>query len=440
MSLWIKFLGCTLRDIMILLNSYARFLHERLPVVYKVGFAIAIIILPFRSAISLIIYICIISFIPEGREGSFVQEIAQEIRISIPWTKYRNGRIIRPIAVISPFIIILLLAPADISWIDPFIIMILFHIFFVNPLLNILTLNWKKKNVYGKILENILYLVYGVNLLTICFSIQYGKLEYTNTNVDIFNEPMDNASAYDIALSDMFITEYRFWLLFGIWCIYSIVVTARHDSATKLSDIIYKPLDHLLKYNLFLKYYYYTFMDYFIAFLYKRTQYELKLSIIIFQIIPQIILVFLLYASWIFKVDIFYSFIFIGIIPFIHKYVKYSIKMHYIEMLDEKYAVCVVDKAYMDRRGKLTKKNKYRGKCMSVKSFIKFKIEQEVYQKSKVKYQGLLLLRMYRDFTDEDYNSIRKDYYNFMPKILKLGIFYEMYSNLEQDIWIKRIY
>jgi hypothetical protein len=232
----------------------------------------------------------------------------------------------------------------------------------------------------------------------------------------------------------------------------------------KTLKVLYTPLtavDHLFKYNIFFKYYYYTFMDYFIAFLYKRTHYELKLLIIIFQIIPRIILVFLLLKDtfWIFKVDIFYSFIFIGIIPFIHKYVKYSVKdlkMHYIEILDKKYEdVSMMDKAYMDPgiEWKLTEENKHHRQHLLLKSYIEFKIEQAVYQKSKVEYEEnqLAFEEIYVKYniekygygnielTDDDYINIHKDYNNFMPKILKLGIFHEMYSILEQDVWIKRM-
>lgn len=133
--------------------------------------------------------------------------------------------------------------------------------------------------------------------------------------------------------------EFRFWILLYICIIYIIVIknllkTSKEiPGMTEVLNIIYKPLtilDHAIKYNKFIKSYYYNFMLKLVNVVEKSKINNNELEAIIFfiQIVPRIILVIFLFLDTFYfqKLEIFYKIVLIGLFPLIFRYFKYSCK------------------------------------------------------------------------------------------------------------------
>jgi hypothetical protein len=141
-------------------------------------------------------------------------------------------------------------------------------------------------------------------------------------------------------IPDALFTEYRFWILFYICCIYLYVIKTilipKKESLvfTEILDIIYKPLktlDHTIKYNKYIKIYYYKICFNILTFITNIVKVKYKFVLIFvfcMQILPRIILViFLLVDTFYYhKLEYFYKVVLIGLLPFIFNYLKYCLK------------------------------------------------------------------------------------------------------------------
>ena len=153
-------------------------------------------------------------------------------------------------------------------------------------------------------------------------------------------------------------------------------------------------------------------------------------------------------------IEIFYKYILIGVIPFIHKYIKYSIKEikdHYISILELKYDhVYMWDRAYSDPsiEWELTEENKYHKQDVPIKEYVEYEVKKKVY-KNNVKYEATVIAKesIYEQYrtnnkikgklTENDHKIIDKEFYDYMSKIKLLTNFYEKYSMINNDVLIK---
>ena len=268
----------------------------------------------------------------------------------------------------------------------------------------------------------------------------------------------------------MFMTEYRFIILFYICCIYFIVVISLLFYKSKepnfifktLLEIVYTPLitlDHLIKYNRYVKPYYYKFIYKFLILLEKLDETQLLLVNFLFQILPRVFLVtFLVIDTFYFhKLDILYKFILIGVIPFIHRYIKYSfkdIKDHYIQHLSGTYKqIMMWDLAYNDPEidWESTEENKYHREEISIKEYVEFRTKQLMYGYPETNYDAIpgayehIYDSYYKKYdineeinlTENDYSIIRQEYHTIMPTLLQFNIFIETYSQVGSEPLIK---
>lgn len=150
-------------------------------------------------------------------------------------------------------------------------------------------------------------------------------------------------------IPDTLLTEYRFWILLYICFIYFYVIKnlikpkEANPFIKEIINIIYKPLitlDHFFKYNKKIKVYYYKFMiNLIVKYLdiSKITDNSITIIIFFMQVFPRIILViFLILDTFYFKkIEIFYKIVLIGVLPFIYRYIKYTIKDIYEKWISE---------------------------------------------------------------------------------------------------------
>ena len=265
-------------------------------------------------------------------------------------------------------------------------------------------------------------------------------------------------------IPDALLTEYRFWILLYICCIYlfsstylviALIRTKQKKQnyiITTLVDIIYKPfiaLDHLIKYNSFMKNKYRNFMYKRITSLKKLTL-DQFISIILFcQIIPRMILIIFLFVDTFYfhKLEIFYKVVLIGMIPFIFRYIKHSfkdLKTYLIEELSLIYEeITMFDLAYSDPtiEWERTEDNEYHNRDITIKEFVEFKTKQIIYGKPSTNYlaEPLAFEEIYIsyrkinnkidiDLNEEDSQNIKKQYNETMPKILDYSTVVEMLS------------
>jgi hypothetical protein len=256
----------------------------------------------------------------------------------------------------------------------------------------------------------------------------------------------------------MFLTEYRFWILSYICCIYFYILISflrnkkSNEIIIQIVDFLYVPLtnlDHFLKYTKSLKTIYYFIINKIIDSLQNITKKHIVFIIIIFEILPRSILLFFLYKDifFIHKIEIFYKFILLGLIPFIFKYIVYSIKdikRHYIEKLEEKYEyVNMFDESYTDPfiEWELTEENKLHNQNLSIKEYIEFKINEFYSITNTIYIQEPLAkeitYQQYRtqkdipshiDLNEKDYELIDKFFHDTLPLILHASYFLEIYA------------
>lgn len=200
-------------------------------------------------------------------------------------------------------------------------------------------------------------------------------------------------------------------------------------------------------------------MDNFI-FILKNTSDKQKIFIIFFmQIFPRIILViFLLLDTFYFhKLELLYKVVLIGLMPFIQRYIRYSIKdieKHYIEILENKYdCIFMLDKAYANPHieWELTEKNKYHEKELSLLEYAQFLTDislnkniyadydftvickEEIYDEYKQKKYGNTDCTL----TNEDKFNLKKQFNKIMPKIVNFKTFSILYENIIESTVIK---
>ena len=129
-------------------------------------------------------------------------------------------------------------------------------------------------------------------------------------------------------IPDYFLTEYRFWILLYICCVYLYVIKnllmpgESNSIFTLLVDQIYQAftiLDRFIKYNKYVKPYYYPIILFYIKVLQNVKGYYILNFILFMQIIPRIILVTILVLDTFYfqKLEVFYKVVLIGVLPFI---------------------------------------------------------------------------------------------------------------------------
>lgn len=208
-------------------------------------------------------------------------------------------------------------------------------------------------------------------------------------------------------IPDLLLTEYRFWILLYICFIYISVIKnlikpkQANSFITNIINILYKPLttlDHFIKYNKYIRTYYYKFMIGFIKYLDISNLKDNRIIIIIFfiQVFPRIILViFLLLDTFYFKrLEIFYKIVLIGVLPFMYKYIKYCVKdiyEHWIKELENRYDCVVISEKNdyeVDDNIKEITKALYHNKEKSIKDYLDIKLANMFdYYGDKVDYE-----------------------------------------------------
>lgn len=266
-------------------------------------------------------------------------------------------------------------------------------------------------------------------------------------------------------IPDDALSEYRFWILIYICCIYLFVVKnlirPRPTSIPMLnefSEYIFKPLttlDHLIKYNFFIKPYYYNFMKKFASTVFTFPDTYIKKFIFFVEIFPRIILVsFLLVDTYYFqRVEIFYKVVLIGLLPFIWRYIKYSIKdlyNHWILQLEDKYSkVVIYEEGYQIDKSRVGNTDAiFHRQDATIKEYIEIKIKNFIeYTHDVVTYEYNAFPLVKRQVEDsynlekyngkqkylkvEDYTVLEALYYELMPNIINLKFYlscFEIFS------------
>lgn len=228
-------------------------------------------------------------------------------------------------------------------------------------------------------------------------------------------------------IPDYLLTEYRFWILLYICCIYLYVIknllkpTEANSILTFLNDYIYKPftiLDRAIKYNKLIKPYYKKFIILFTKTVKHWEEYIIFWFIIFIRIVPRFILVtFLLLDTFYFhKLEIFYKVILIGTLPFIYRYIKYSVKdmyEYYVEELENTYdEVTIFEKEYKyDLSRKRETEAIHHYSTVSLKEYIEIKFDNWVlYILNDVTYEYIAdpfaKVHIYKEYKMNKYNNL----------------------------------
>ena len=287
-------------------------------------------------------------------------------------------------------------------------------------------------------------------------------------------------------IPDMFFSEYRFWILLYICCIYLYVVKnlvkpkEGNIILLELSNLLFKPLsmlDHALKYNKYIKPYYDKTMFRLVAFLDDNlADKKITIFIYVFQILPRIILVtFLLVDTfWFHKLEILYKIILIGLLPFLFRYFNYSLKDLYerwvLDLEDTYNFVDVHEKGYeYQRMRSYETKAIHHSKMKTIREYIDIKYQNVIdnmfdadfpyiyvgspYAQTTttiayyLKKTGIDITsfnkdekrKAYESLRMEDYNQIDKMFHMLMEKILQLRMFLETLDLLKEMQPIKYI-
>lgn len=286
-------------------------------------------------------------------------------------------------------------------------------------------------------------------------------------------------------IPDNLLTEYRFWILCYICIIYLYaikrLIKPKEGNMILLLivEYLYKPLEYLdkfVKYTLIGNEEYFAFSRYIINFLKKRKKEENIIIVICFSIIPRLCLIWFLVVDifYFYKLEIFYKVIAIGLIPFIFRYFKYSIKDIYnfwILQLEEQYASVLVFRkgfAYVDFNKDydpddsherfermdefyniITAKDndaKYHYKEVTIKEYIELQFTNKLeYMFNDIKYEYIgkprahLLIKQKEYEIDQksvlkimDDHSIHELFHNLLPDLMELK-FYLKFSMIFND-------
>lgn len=270
---------------------------------------------------------------------------------------------------------------------------------------------------------------------------------------------------------DALFTEYRFWILLYLCVIYLYIVKnlLKPKEANTfflwISDLVFTPLitlDHFIKHNAYVQPYYYKVMNIFFQLLSYRTDTFFIPLLLTFQIIPRCILVFFLLLDTFYynKLEFFYKVVLIGLLPFIFRYLKYSVKDfydHWVKLLEDKYKfVFVYEKGY---KGLISRKNntlaEYHFKKVSIKECIEIKYEndsnnsldknfpyQYVYdayakKETSADYKEKKYKNVTTKCTIKDYEEIEKLFHDLIPKIVLLKLELELLEGTEKYAIVK---
>lgn len=275
-------------------------------------------------------------------------------------------------------------------------------------------------------------------------------------------------------IPDNLLTEYRFWILIYICCIYLYVVKnllmpkEANPVIKHFVDFIFKPLTNLdkaIKYNKYVKDYYHRVMVKFVKVFANVTIKQLTITIFSVQIFPRIILVtFLVLDTFYFhKLELFYKVILIGVVPFIYRYIKYSIKEYYEYYLNELsngYPIVKIYEVYgKERWWEKTPKTPeaiYHNKMMTLKEAIEIRhsnimayaSEDEVmYTYITQSYATKNILESFYNkkpsevaLTDEDFDLLQKEFEikeTFILDLKYLLLLYAISDNNKILKWFK---
>lgn len=230
---------------------------------------------------------------------------------------------------------------------------------------------------------------------------------------------------------------------------------------TKLVDIFFTPLtllDEYIKTRPFIAPYYDKFIPFFITGLDKLNRKQMEYVYISFQIIPRslLIIVFTADVFYYHKLEHIYQIILLGILPLMHRYIKYSIKKAkelYIKNLELTYvSVFLRDKNYITEEDWEYDPDKmiYHLKDVELKEWFEILHKTRFgYEGYEINYDDAVTIKtevylhykeknnIIADLKKEDYKILRKNYYDTKVIIIMLGDFTEKYSSITEVFYIK---
>lgn len=230
-------------------------------------------------------------------------------------------------------------------------------------------------------------------------------------------------------IPDELFTEYRFWLLLYICCIYiyaikNLIKENKGINFHQFVNFIWKPLttlDHAIKYNKYCKTYSYNVMLYIIEYYDTQSDKWRTGFILSFHVIPRMILVgFLCYDTFVVeRLEIFYKVVLIGILPFIFRYISYSLKDiydHWVKQLTDVYSsVTIFEKGYNFQISRI-------GKTEAVWHYDKVSIEDYI----EIKYDAYL---------DYLFDKVSYEYVGYPSCKEEVYIQYELKFNKPVSSW-----
>ena len=258
------------------------------------------------------------------------------------------------------------------------------------------------------------------------------------------------------------LSEFYFYILLYIVCIYLYAIKYilfpkdPNDDIVKIIAFFIKPIllfDQLIKYNRYIYPYYIKLFFAVSRTLYNFGKKESVLFVYIFQLFPRIILLSLLIVDIFIlkKIENLYYFIILGFIPLCSRYITYSIELMYegfLQYLEDQYdkvwvtiknIYCTVWNGYeyIDRKIDIDTV-KYHDITVSLIRYIeiKYEIYNEEDNEDKIEYEASCfstkegLTNYYKEnnipddfeLTQEDYDIIDQDFYQFMPSLVNLYI------------------
>ena len=258
------------------------------------------------------------------------------------------------------------------------------------------------------------------------------------------------------------LSEFYFYILLYIVCIYLYAIKYilfpkdPNDDIVKIIAFFIKPVllfDQLIKYNRYIYPHYIKLFFVVSRTLYNFGKKESVLFVYIFQLFPRIILLSLLIVDVFIlkKIENLYYFIILGFIPLCSRYITYSIELMYegfLQYLEDQYdkvwvtiknIYCTVWNGYeyIDRKIDIDTV-KYHDITVSLIRYIeiKYEIYNEEDNEDKIEYEASCFSNKdakkehYKknnipadfELTQEDYDIIDQDFYQFMPSLVNLYI------------------
>jgi hypothetical protein len=265
------------------------------------------------------------------------------------------------------------------------------------------------------------------------------------------------------------LNELSFYVLLWICVIYLYIVIRLikpknpHPWVTKVVEILYTPLltlDNFIKMqrNVFTPYR--KLLIKFIDYLNELSVHQFIVIYTLSQIIPRLILVSILSFDvfYMHKINIFYSFILLGAIPLLHRYIKYSLKdgkSKLLKILTDKYKrvhLCDRNKVYEEDWEYYPEYMPYHDKYLTIEEYYQFLVEDTVnFKENKIVYIADVyspesVYNQYAfdkygtlnvELTSEDSKNIRKDFHLIMPYLVDLTINLNFYEKIDEIFWIK---